>query len=301
MAIWRVSPGSFNTEKVANVRFISQNPQCEGVNQHRIVFNARAPVQRPVYYNIREREGKYVMDAGAAHGITSGARFEVYQDQDFGCLLGTVVSAEPNPFSTTMSCAEGSREFSLDTVGLARQTCGGTQQHLRIHVATDEGVLSDLARELERTDPSIRLVKQAHEADFGIALENGKVVFNIVNSEVTNPGLTRMPFSVEPTFDALYHIVHAAAHFYWHLGRSGVSLADKVKIEMTELEVDPNSYDENLRPKMYPICWSEKPFEVQVKEEALYAWKITNNCKVALYPSLFYFDNSDWSISEWGY
>ena len=129
--------------------------------------------------------------------------------------------------------------------GLAQLTCAGTEEYVRIHVATDIGVLGDLTRDLKRTDPTIQLVEQEQEADFGIALENGKVVFNIVNPEVSAHGLTRMPFILEPNLEAIYPIVRAAAHFYWHLRRTGVALAKKVEIEMTKVESD---LDEYLRP-----------------------------------------------------
>jgi hypothetical protein len=295
-----------NTEKAANAHFIRQNPQCEGVNQGRILFTTQLPGKRTVYYNIcgKEGSGKYIflMDAGAAHGITSGAKFEV-QDQDSGELLGTVVARKPEPFSTIMDYAEGSEKFTLKKDGFARQISVGTEEHVRIHVATDIGVLKDLARDLVSIDPTIRLVEQEQEADFGIALENGKVVFNIVNPEVKKHGLTRMPYiQVEPTLDTIYPIVRAGAHFYWHLRRTGGTLAQKIEFEISELAPGPgpaNKINDDLQLDFHPIGWkSEKPFNLQIEESAMYAWKVTNDWNVALYPSLFYFDNSDWSISQ---
>ena len=148
----------------------------------------------------------------------------------------------------------------------------GTEEHVRIHVATDIGILKDLARDLVSIDPTIRLVEQEQEADFGIALENGKVVFNIVNCEVKEHGLTRMPYILEPALEAIYPIVRAGAHFYWHLRRTGGMLAQKIEIEISELAPVPaNNTNDDLQLDFHPIRWkSEKPFNLQIKESAMY-------------------------------
>ena len=86
---------------------------------------------------------------------------------------------------------------------------------------------------------------------------------------------------------------------------SGKCLADIVEIEVAEMEHDGISYDNNLEPVLTPIktSWkSGKEFHLQIEDGgAIYGWKIINNSKVALFPALFYFDISDWSISEWAY
>ena len=111
-------------------------------------------------------------------------------------------------------------------------------------------------------------------------------------------GLTRMPYSLEPTLEAISPVIHAAAHFYWHRRRTlqtGRGLATKVEIEVMELEDGMETgavYGPTAR-----VNWKGgNCFNLQT--ETAYRWRIFNKSNVALYPALFYFDNSDWSISE---
>ena len=241
-------------------------------------------------------------DVGSAHGISLGAEFEVYQDQDFGRLLGIVVASELGPFSTTLYAKEPG--FNLEGDGIALQTRAGTEEHvLGIHVTEDW--LKDLVKKVERTDPSHRIIQlvEKDQAEFGMALEHGKVVFDIFDTVVTKYGFTRMPFCLEPTLEAISPVLRAADHFYWHLRRTPGAeddiIAKFIEVEAAEMEHDGISYDDDLEPVLSPTeaGWKHgKEFDLQVG--AMYGWKIINKSKMALYPALFYFDHSDWSISE---
>ena len=241
-------------------------------------------------------------DAGEAAGITVGAEFEVYQDQAYDHLLGTVVAAKLSAFSTTLY-AKGSR-FALERDGVALKSRAGTEERVRIHVADES--LKDLVKKIDPNQRIVQLVERDHGADFGITLENGKVVFDIYDSDVTKYGLTRMPYTLEPTLEAISPVIRAAAHFYWHRRRTLQTgqrgLARKVEIEVAELELESVEYDDDLNP-VYTCGltasgdWKGgKVFDL--KTETAYGWRIINNYAVSLYPALFYFDNSDWSISE---
>ena len=293
-------------KKGANVHSIRQSPQCEGFFRERSIFNGKASDKVPgVLYKIRKLEGEaYVIDAGEAAGITAGTEFEVYQDQNFasGDLLGTVVARELSAFSTTLYAKES--RFSLERDGVAFKSRAGTEEQLRIHVVDES--LKDLLKEIDPNQRIIQLVERDHRADFGMALENGKVVFEIYDSDVRNNGLTRMPYPLERTLEAITPVIRAASHFYWHRRRTlqtdrGI-LAEKVKIEVTELALERVEYDDELKPLgVYgPTASGSKGGKVfNLQTGKPYGWKIINNCKMPLYPALFYFDNSDWSISEY--
>src|SRR5258705_10300060 len=84
---------------------IRQNPQCEGYNQNRIIFNSKAPSPGRVFYTIRRVGDKYVMDGGSVQGITDGAEFAVYTDRDWFPEihpLGILVVLETHAFSTVL-------------------------------------------------------------------------------------------------------------------------------------------------------------------------------------------------------
>jgi hypothetical protein len=238
-------------------------------------------------------------EVGEVAGITLGAEFEVYQDPNSRHLLGTVVACELSAYSTTLY-AKKSR-FALERDGVAFKSHEGTEEQVRIHVA-DEG-LRYLFKKLDPNQRIVRLVKQDRRAEFGIVLENGKVVFNIYDPDVTKYGLTRMPYVLEPTLEAISPVIRAAVHFYWHRRRTvqiGRGLAKFVEIKVTKLKQKSIEHDVGLKQVVVydPTDWKAgKDFHLETG--TAYGWKIINKCDVSLYPALFYFDNSDWSISEY--
>ena len=241
-------------------------------------------------------------DAGEAAGITVGAEFEVYQDLYSRRLLGTVIASELSDFSTTLYAMKS--KFTLKQDGVAFMTCSGTDERVRIHVADKR--LKDLVKKTDPKERIIWLVERDHGAEFGIALDrSGKVVFNIYDPVVTKYGLTRMPFTVQPTLEALTPVIRAAAHFYWHRRRTpqdGRGLASHVDIKVTELKQESVSYDDGLKRSIVygPTGDWKGGKEFNLQTRLPYGWRIDNKCDVtvSLYPALFYFDNSDWSISE---
>ena len=298
--------------KEANVHSIRQSPQCEGLFRERSIFNASEKASHKGtagdYYKIRKLEGDaYVMDVGEVAGITVGTEFDVYQIQNSGDLqlVGIVVAHELSPSSTTLYPKEstGSLRFAPERDAVAVKSRTGTEERVQIHV-TDER-LKDIVKKI---DPNriqlVQVERREDEAKFGIALEKGKVVFNNYDADVMKHGLTRMPHTVEPTVEAISPVIRAAAHFYFHRHRiphTGRGLAKNIKIEVNELEED---YDEETNliynPATAGFDWKIGE-ELNLQTRTIYGWKITNNWAdtVPLYPSLFYFDNGDWSISEY--
>jgi hypothetical protein len=286
-------------KNAGNVHSI-RTPQCESVFRERLIFSTSCKRTAGIYYKIRKSEGEtYVIDAGEAAGITVGAEFEVYQDQSFRDLLGTVVAHKLSAFSTTLYAKES--RIALDQDGVVLKSRAGTEELVRIHVADES--LKDLVRKIDPNQGIIQLVERDDGAEFGMALENGKVVFNIYDSDVTKYGFTRMPHILEPTLEAITPVIRAAAHFYWHLRRTpqtGGGLAEHVEIEVKELG---EYFDEELNPFYNPTTasggWKVGKGLNLLQTGTAHKWRITNKCAVSLYPALFYFSISDWSISEY--
>jgi hypothetical protein len=299
--------------KEANVHFIRQSPQCEGFFRDRSLFNASGKASHKGtasdYYKIRKSKGEaYVIDVGEVAGITVGTEFDVYQNQNSGHLqlVGTVVARELSASSTTLYAKEStSLRFAPGRDSVALKSRAGTEERVRIHVVDKS--LKDLVKKIDPNQIQLVQVEQRDDgAEFGITLENGKVVFNNYDSDVVKHGLTRMPYTVKPTLEALSPVIRAAAHFYFHRRRTphtGRGLAKKIEVEVNELEED---FDEETNP-IYNPGPTTASFDWKVGEElnlqtgTIYGWKITNNwaSTVPLYPSIFYFDNSDWSISKY--
>ncbi|KIM25682.1 hypothetical protein M408DRAFT_331034 [Serendipita vermifera MAFF 305830] len=294
---------------------VDQNPQCVGHNQGRVLFNSKAPDQRRQLYVVRVDNGICILEAGAAHGITKGATFDVYKDRDCvtgGTPLATLTALEPpGPFSTLLS---GDMP-AIDTQAVALQTGAGAEEDLLIYLELDpklEPVFLALAEEIKGNkigQQQIGIVKEDRisTAHLGIASENDKIVFNILNPLVTKYGFKRIPFQLNPVVDDIRRVLRAAGHFNWHLRRTGESqfLQKHVKFEFTKLK-DSDDGDEDDEDEDGNGCAPDGPnlieegvIDIVVNDDDIYGMKISNTSSKPLYVSVFYFDNSDLSITSY--
>lgn len=252
---------------------------------------------------------KYNMDAGAVHGITDGAEFTIYRSQDSPLetsLLGTLVVLETREFDTTLDVPRGATRFALPQPAFALLTKQGTQGDLRVHVAIDDkltGIFDTIVLEVQCTDSHQRgiILVDKDSAELDIMLEDGNVIFNLLNPLVTQFGLTRIPFHVNPNFGDIYPVICASAHYYWHLGHTSKKSAfqNRVRIEFTQVK-KLDEFDDDFNPVIRPDGPNlnrDGVIDLIVDDTTMYGVKIVNDTGLALYPSLFYFDNSDLSIS----
>ena len=180
-------------------------------------------------YTIHKENTKYTLDAGSAHGISNGAEFSIYQERDqkippMGRLI-VVEDKDIGPFTTTLYLPDGASELALKGTGYALQTRVGEGEELRLHIQVNDTlgpILEEFSRKMLRTDPTrwrVSLVEK-DKAGLAISLDRDKVVFDILNPQVTQFGLTRHPFEIEPTWDAVFPVIRAAVHYHWHLHRT---------------------------------------------------------------------------------
>jgi hypothetical protein len=239
------------------------------------------------------------MDAGTAHGITDGAEFAVYKDRQISpelSPLGTLLVHDTRAFLATLDVVPGTNRFALEEPAFALQTKTGVEQDLRLHIAIDEkliDVFRALAKDMQSPGPDHRriLLVDKEDAEFDVALEDGQIVFNILDTLVAKFGLTRLPVSVSPNVDSVYPVIRAAAHYRRHLRRSNKKaiFQNSVRVEFRQLSLSREPYGTDLNINGI--------IDIVVDEEVMYGIKIINNTTKPLFPWLFYFDNSDLSIS----
>ncbi|KAL6306604.1 hypothetical protein BKA93DRAFT_148884 [Sparassis latifolia] len=286
-----------------------QNPQCEGYNQGRVVFNSKAPNLRRMVFEVRWEGEKYVMKAGAAHGVTDGARFAIYKDRSVTSNtspLGHLTAQKVDEFTTILATPPGAPLFDHDSIRFASQTHASMSESLRVHL--DEK-LADLFDELN-VDPStehrsVEMVDKA-DAELDVTLENGSVVFDVLDEEITQFRFKRLPHEVEPVISVISLVIRDAAHYYWHLRRTNLShpLRDHVNLEFTKLTALKDQFGDFLQPITTPIgenlVGCDKVVRLVIDDDSsMYGIKITNKSNIPMFASLFYFDNSDFSISTY--
>ncbi|KZP15819.1 hypothetical protein FIBSPDRAFT_912396 [Athelia psychrophila] len=294
----------------------NQNPQCEGTNSNRIFFNAKCPPARRLTYPVRREGDEYKLDAGAAHGISVGAEFNVYANEKdvlTASPLGSLVvgdAAAVKAFDTAMTLPSGCSSFAVDKPAVALQTKLGAKEDFALHVPLHEDlipVFETLSKEMQTPGPDtarIKLVEDRDQAMLEIVMDEGKLYFNILDKRITVHGVNRIHFPFDPELDSIRPVLRAAAHYYWHLNRASNTdqhFQERITVEFFELyesetELD-DAGDSILRPDTNPEnLYTGSTIKFTVKPNAPYGMRITNNTAWDLYPGVFYFDSSDLSI-----
>jgi hypothetical protein len=146
------------------------------------------------------------------------------------------------------------------------------------------------------------LLVDKDQAKLDLALEEETVLLRLLDPVAISLGLSCIPFRVEPTASDVRPVIRAATHFYWHLHRksnvAGV-IRKWVEVEFGELEgiggSDAN-LDEILDLKGPNLIINDS-IKLKVHQGLKYGIRLTNNSDMPLYPFLFFFINSDFSIS----
>ncbi|KAK0502231.1 hypothetical protein EDD18DRAFT_1064889 [Armillaria luteobubalina] len=293
-----------------------QDPQCEGVHQTRCLFNSKVTNPRRDLYPIRASStpGQYILDAGEAHGITRKTEFVVFTDRAMTTPLGTVVVSNTAPFTCTCDFSARSNEppFRLAAPGFALQTRGDQEQNVRLFIEPDKRLLKTFQRIADemRSDKGgkkgFRLVQRREDApDLVISADGDDVQFEIMDKLCRRHGLTRMPFKVKiDDSDTIHRVLQGSADFYWYLhhSRKGSPLAT-CTLECMKLK-ETGEYTDDLEEILMPDPNGHNlnvggVIMVDVAEDVIYGFKITNTMSAPLYVSMFYFDVSDLSISSY--
>lgn len=293
----------------------AQNPQCEGVNQKRILFDSKAPPPHRVCFPIAMKGSRYELQAGSAQGVTKGAEFTVYKDSasisDPNSLGVLIVQADfdIHVFSTFLTPKTPNAVIPLSKSSCALQSKAGEAEDLVILAPLDEKLLSlyeAIAKEMKEADPArrkIRFVKDGKEAKLGLSLNSsGRVAFDILDSRLTIYGINRMPHTVENKVKSIMPVLNAAAHFHWYLSREKKdALVDtSISFEIFKLSMG-DEYDFSGNAILEPVgenLYQDSVIRLVSSEEDMYGFKVTNNSVRDLYLNAFYFDNSDFSISS---
>jgi hypothetical protein len=206
------------------------------------------------------------------------------------------------------------KEFPLAGTGYALLTKTGEEEDLRLHIELNDRlnpVFGALAQDLVHMGSNQRKISlvDKDKAELDITFDGDQVVFNILNPQVTQYGLMQMPFRRNPTYNDVFPVIHASAHYYRHLrlNNASKSLQNQIELVFTRLE-EAEETDEDLNTIHKPVGSNLNvagvvdliidPNDDPDDPRDLYGIKIVNNSNFDLYPSLFYFDNSDLSISK---
>ena len=105
---------------------LSQNPQAEGVNQHRYILDSKVPPACTYLARYDSDSGLVLLNAGTAHGVTLGAEFAAHDSHASGKALHTFIVNNSALFFSTLSPANDASITKVFTVFQAKPGLGRT-------------------------------------------------------------------------------------------------------------------------------------------------------------------------------
>ncbi|KAF8593424.1 hypothetical protein BDV93DRAFT_461243, partial [Ceratobasidium sp. AG-I] len=288
---------------------IKQNPQCVGYHVNRRLFEPNTSAFSRTFIGITPEKAYYVLNAGAAHGITVGSIFQIYpsNSSEIGVnpALGTA-RVTSTTFGTSYLQLEVSSPdvLALPSARYALQIGAGSEDALRIYCTEPLSKRFEDSVEWREAFSStegggLTLVHSTEDtAQIIIDLnEAGRVTFRTGNHLVIKLGHSLLPYTVPAVINEVLPVLRAAAKWAWHVTRTSniPSKEDPVMIEFLQVQDDTNAGNYQV----VEDSWNKDGIvRLDCKEGHSFAFKLVNLTEVVIYPYLFYFDVLEQSIGE---
>ena len=168
----------------------------EGIHRERIIFHTKAAHHHHLpFYSVRfePAERVCILDAGSAHGITTGLQFTIYEDD--GSFLksspwGVLVVADVRSSASIFSQPEGTSGPDLINPGIAVSCVGSAGQTLSILASYDAKDLSATFCEAIQQSENQGIISLVNNNGvLKMRLENDHLLFDILNPSVNACGM----------------------------------------------------------------------------------------------------------------
>lgn len=264
---------------------------------------------------IRRNGNVWIMGAGDAHGILPSSKIYVSSGKDPSLSKTVDIDFEVIRISafqsvlkevTPATTAENAKYPPLlyGRTAFANWEC-------RVYIDKDDDTLRPLYEGLSAwkhraatgQDNAVllyTLVESWDEPEIVVTHEEDQICFDLVVSHLP-PGHipTHLPFRLwDPYIYPLKDLFDRKANFDWQLRRRG-NLADVEKLVQLEMFEQEERWEGDIC--QLRSCGGDLVVDGRIKQlkgNALYGLKLTNNTDHDLYASLFYFNRRDFSIRE---
>ncbi|KZV62254.1 hypothetical protein PENSPDRAFT_692662 [Peniophora sp. CONT] len=290
-----------------------QTPQCEGYNTNRLLFDALAPSKARVIYEVVEKDSRYVMNAGSAHGVAVGARFYIHPSREFSSdasPLTVMVATIVHAFSAELSGKlPTGATITFPSSYFACPVSAGYAQPLRLHISDWETripVMKKLANELSaRQDPLSPPVLLCEEgpATLGIRLRGSYIEYLVYDPLVVSLGLSSLYYTTKAETTCIQPVLRSASRFFGNLHRSPLlsQLSGNVHVRIHEIRQDMHGeLDMDLRPPFRTYgdnVLRSGTANVKADGKTIYGMSLQNSLRVPLHVWVFFFDCSDLSVN----
>jgi len=287
---------------------VSQNPQVEGLNQHRHIFDSKVPSPaRPSYLARYDSDsGTVLLNAGTAHGATLGAEF-AYAPHDSHAsgkpLLTFTVNNSASFFSTLRPAIDPSCQ-SLPMVFTVAQEKPGLGSTIDLYLSADDNsaCLISLRQDIRLIPRDIEFVDSPDDAHLELSVRENQVIVSVRDRKAAVYGFDH---KFQTTRDNLTSFLEKAACFYRERDRhtsTDSEIAKNVTLEFYKLGPTSSKFQDDIPECQWGASgsnfYSGDTIDFIVEGGCFYGVKLTNLNPYDLYPTLFYLDNSDFSIGN---
>lgn len=289
-----------------------QHPQCEGNNKDRVFLDGKSVDGDIKTFDLVDRsDGTYRIDAGSVLGVARGTEFivEVRAGESLARKkLGILVAQEVSAQSSVLGRRSGDLHFDIPTSATVFfSNFAHGDSILNVLFVGEQGLLSHPAdsptgtrRGRWSTGCTFIQVFTPDEADVIVTQKPDGFTFERRDPLILN--YADPTVSIKFPQDRLPIALNAIAHFKYHLGRhhngdalqtvSGLSEEGGVKMEIYRL----NSQSIYVLTPDGDNLLTNNHARLVFEKDAEYGIAIVNKSITALFPYLFYFDPSEYSI-----
>jgi hypothetical protein len=290
------------------------------------LFEAMVASLFRTHHKVKLEKGIYILQAGSAHGITKGAEFTIYKDQDAlvaGKSLAVMKVSEIvsktgivttiQPFTTILSLPAGLADLTLAPNGhaLAVQNKVGVAETFYLHVPLTKDyrpVFDAIIDELENagSNPCQVTLVNKEQAQMEILFNPRGYTLATLDPRLVPHGVYRLPHTLGPKVDTdkMRQVLRAAARFTFNLNHTNANnpIENRIRIQFKQLLEDEDDYDDDGWPLITPtgppnLVRGDK-IDFNPEEDEIYGFDITNDTPWDLHFQCFYFDNMDLSICK---
>ncbi|KAJ7841777.1 hypothetical protein B0H13DRAFT_2365566 [Mycena leptocephala] len=280
-----------------------QNPQCEGENKDRYLFEVQGPAHEPTTYALVVKEdGLFEVEIGSLHGVVAGTQFVLKADTSSGQELDRIlVAASVNLDSSILIPITPKKDLNFpDGARLIVSDWKNDAAMMKVYVHASESpqlAISDVVS-VQRTRTNFLVVDSLDTADLAVRrASDNEFTLSRLDAKISRYAMPDVHLSVPST--NFPFVLDAISHFNYFLGKHNGRddpFAGEVALEMYNLRGEfgsrvPNRLLGNL------VIDGEVRFRLDPQEK--YGFAICNYSQYDLFPYLFYFDPASYSIDAW--
>ncbi|KIM74799.1 hypothetical protein PILCRDRAFT_92415 [Piloderma croceum F 1598] len=294
--------------------------ECYGRNVDRLVFNSAGEAFDAFISCCTAEDGSIILEAGSAHGVQHGAIYVIYRSNVKSpqniVLTYLVVSSVEDGFTAKLTFPESWREdFKLSVFYAVASHYPGKSVKINlptpIEVTKSSPDLNNLdtstVEKILESSPYLKVVNKPEDANILVNFENNSVQFlwNGLKEDrghVQKDGETATLMPPESDVQLFQRGLKMAARFNYHLSRSSpIDVADNFEVQLHKVKEESKG-GENKQIAGEKIPMTDGLFtEVVLKmsETCEACLHLHNNTELSLWPYVFIFDPSNFSIYPW--